>query len=277
MFFDFFTAQKNVDISESINRAFEVVKQYPDNDETYFKNNIHRYKFTLGKFLESTKQGKILDIGCHYLHQAMLFSFLGFEVWGLDVSEFVRKENIQKRAKLTKVRFIEANNLGKPNGLNYFKDNAFDNILFAEILEHITFNPISLWKEMYRVLRPGGKIILTTPNYYYLPSLIKKFARTLTLSGGYMSVEEIFSNVTFGHHWKEYSVREIKKYFTLLSKDFSVSKIKLYNPSGFPVLSCKRAIYFLFSLFIRSLQKNIYAEILLKDKSFGIGLKMPEY
>lgn len=44
------------------------------------------------------------------------------------------------------------------------EDNSFDNILCTEILEHAT-NPIEILKEMIRILKPGGKIILTAPFY----------------------------------------------------------------------------------------------------------------
>lgn len=42
-----------------------------------------------------------------------------------------------------------------------FQDNEFDNILCLEVLEHIN-QPQKAIAEMQRVLKPGGKIILTT-------------------------------------------------------------------------------------------------------------------
>lgn len=42
-----------------------------------------------------------------------------------------------------------------------FKDESYDTILCTEVLEHIP-NPQKAIDEMYRVLRPGGTLILTT-------------------------------------------------------------------------------------------------------------------
>lgn len=42
------------------------------------------------------------------------------------------------------------------------KDNQFDTILVTDVLEHIS-NPDNAWKEMTRILKPGGRIILSVP------------------------------------------------------------------------------------------------------------------
>lgn len=42
--------------------------------------------------------------------------------------------------------------------------NEYDWILFAEVLEHLLANPLTLFREMYDHLRPGGRLLLTTPN-----------------------------------------------------------------------------------------------------------------
>lgn len=44
-----------------------------------------------------------------------------------------------------------------------FRDDAFDVLLFLEVLEHV-YQPERMFKEFTRVLRPEGKLILTTPN-----------------------------------------------------------------------------------------------------------------
>jgi SAM-dependent methyltransferase len=53
------------------------------------------------------------------------------------------------------------------NGALPFADEEFDTILSTDVLEHIA-RPESAWAEMCRVLRPGGKLVLTTPFFYWL-------------------------------------------------------------------------------------------------------------
>jgi ubiquinone/menaquinone biosynthesis C-methylase UbiE len=46
-----------------------------------------------------------------------------------------------------------------------FADNTFDWIISCETMEHV-FHPQKMASEINRVLRPGGKFILTTENYF---------------------------------------------------------------------------------------------------------------
>ena len=44
-------------------------------------------------------------------------------------------------------------------------DNTFDCILCTEVLEHVP-HPSRVWMEFYRLLRPGGRVLITTPMYW---------------------------------------------------------------------------------------------------------------
>ncbi|MDH3216060.1 MAG: class I SAM-dependent methyltransferase [Candidatus Krumholzibacteria bacterium] len=46
-----------------------------------------------------------------------------------------------------------------------FADDHFDTILSTDVLEHV-HNPHSLWREMARVLKPSGKVIVGVPFLY---------------------------------------------------------------------------------------------------------------
>lgn len=48
-----------------------------------------------------------------------------------------------------------------------FEENTFEIILCTEVLEHVD-NPFKVAKELHRVLKPGGKLILTTRFMYPL-------------------------------------------------------------------------------------------------------------
>lgn len=52
--------------------------------------------------------------------------------------------------------------LNKPLPL---EDNSFDTLVISEVLEHIA-NPELIWQEMTRILKPGGKLILSVPFMY---------------------------------------------------------------------------------------------------------------
>lgn len=53
------------------------------------------------------------------------------------------------------------------------KDNTFDTVLCCEVLEHLDVDPMFMLAELNRVLKPGGRLILTTPNITSTHGLFK--------------------------------------------------------------------------------------------------------
>ena len=45
-----------------------------------------------------------------------------------------------------------------------FADDSFDLVTGMEILEHLALDPYFFFSEAARVLKPGGHLLLTTPN-----------------------------------------------------------------------------------------------------------------
>lgn len=97
--------------------------------------------------------GKILDIGfgnCNYLEE---FRALGLECYGIDGS-FVNVQNaIEKGFNAKQANFNEK----LP-----FDDNEFDVIFSSHVFEHLE-SPFFTLTEIYRILKPSGKVIICVP------------------------------------------------------------------------------------------------------------------
>jgi len=66
-----------------------------------------------------------------------------------------------------KVRFLHHRGVPVAHGSAFalpFKDNSFDCVISSQVIEHIPFDEV-LFTEMRRVLRPGGMLIIGTPDY----------------------------------------------------------------------------------------------------------------
>lgn len=57
-----------------------------------------------------------------------------------------------------------------------FADGAFDMVISCETIEHLP-DVQSALREMHRVTRPGGRLLLTTPNYANFMGLYEAYAR----------------------------------------------------------------------------------------------------
>lgn len=194
-----------------------------DQDISYFKMHNKRYERMLHTITSQIKEGSVvLDIGSHYLHSSLLLSWLGYVIHPMDVAAFQNIDFVQKRAEENGLKQIEENNLESIHALNSCR-NTYDLILFTEILEHITYNPIHFWENVYFSLKPNGAIYISTPNSMNLFNLLNSIRNIISLKRIGIPVKAIFENVTYGHHWKEYSAYEIKRYFSELSPDFQVN------------------------------------------------------
>jgi SAM-dependent methyltransferase len=87
-----------------------------------------------------------------------------------------------------------------------YADESFDAVIFSELIEHLGVNPVRALAEIHRVLRPGGIVIVTTPN-----SISLERFRNFVDAGSLM--EERYSPL-FGYgarHNREYHPRELRE------------------------------------------------------------------
>lgn len=113
----------------------------------------------VAKTIRFAEGPRVLDVGCG----SGAFDYLiaerhsDWRVVGTDVSrEAVKIAN--DKLKLPNTRF-EARDVLRRR----FKPNSFDCVLFLEVIEHVDVPGLFL-KEFRRVLKPGGCLVVSTPN-----------------------------------------------------------------------------------------------------------------
>ncbi|MEX0782183.1 MAG: methyltransferase domain-containing protein [Dehalococcoidia bacterium] len=85
-----------------------------------------------------------------------------------------------------------------------FDDNSFDVAIWSEVIEHLTQNPVHTLGEVYRVLKPGGCVIISTPNASRADSV-------LTLARGYNIYDPYHLGAVLAgsRHSREYTYAEL--------------------------------------------------------------------
>ena len=212
------------EILRALDQVEGIVKSMNNtSDISYYDFHKKRY-LRMARSIASKvpKSASVLNIGSHYLHTSLLFKFLGYQVYSMDVGFFWDLDFVNHRGLEHGLERIIEDDLATFESHTGISEK-YDAVLFAEIMEHITFNPVLFWKKVYTVLKPPGLIYISTPNSLNLYNIARTLARIVTFRGIGLPIGSIFANVTYGHHWKEYSASEIKKYFHLLSDDFKVS------------------------------------------------------
>lgn len=130
-------------------RLVEALKRLPVD----LGQGSHRFT-TKGKLIalnhvpEAGRGSRLLDIGCREGAQSEEFRKMGYDVTSVDIdSDYDHCQLVDCNRRLP------------------FPDAAFDVVWSSEVLEHL-IDPAFSASEMRRVLRVGGRMVVTTPNSF---------------------------------------------------------------------------------------------------------------
>lgn len=109
---------------------------------------------------------RVLEVGAGTGRDSLALVDRGAEVWTLDYSD----ESLRLMRELAgdRVRIVCGDALALP-----FRDGSFDVVFHQGLLEHFR-RPIELLAENYRVLRPGGYVLVDVPQRYHYYTLMKR-------------------------------------------------------------------------------------------------------
>jgi SAM-dependent methyltransferase len=178
--------------------------------ENYWKQDWKRFVYTYG--LVSHLNGSCLELGANpYYTSVLLKYFTPFEQtlanyfgppFGATATQTVGAVNPHTGESEKHVATFHHFNI--EDAQFPFPSDSFDVVLFCEILEHLQSDPIKVLREIKRVLKQGGKLILTTPNVARLENVCRLIAGA--------NIYDPYSGYgPYGRHNREYNRDELAK------------------------------------------------------------------
>jgi SAM-dependent methyltransferase len=138
----------------------------------YLEKHIPRLARTLALVPpppEGLAVSRVLELGCYMQITPLLNQLCGYsEVRGAYYGPKGRIDHKVVGSFECDVDHFDAERDPFP-----YPDNHFDLVIAGEILEHMIYDPMHLLVESQRVLREGGRILVTTPNIASLASIAK--------------------------------------------------------------------------------------------------------
>jgi len=134
-----------------IDAYLEMIKFEINKQCNRFSDTVERRDSRMLTILNTfnSKDIKVLDVGCGKGRYAKHLIEAGIKVYGIDISskllEFCDKNIIKKEGNATRIPY---------------PDNTFDGIYCIEVLEHTSYVIDNAIKEMCRVLKSGGKLVV---------------------------------------------------------------------------------------------------------------------
>lgn len=180
--------------------------------ENYYVSpiTIIRYKELLDNFEKYRKLNRILELGCGYGIFLDIAKEMGWECYGIEVSEQAVVHNLKKGLNVYKGKL--------KNVVNQLP--LFDVVVAIEVIEHLSF-PNEEIKFLKQIIRQGGLLYITTPNFNSLSRI---------LAGSRYSV------ICYPEHVSYFTPKTIKKLLSL--HDFNILSC---HTTGFSMSRMKRA------------------------------------
>lgn len=206
-------------VEAAYRERFEVELRGQEDEEQHLKyGREHARRFlemvnAMTILLEGRSEARILDFGLSVFTALYHRLFPHHELVTSerpvppDLAEFFARQNAAAGAAA-----LFHNDLNDPHFLPPAREaemGKFDLILFTEVLEHLTVHPGDVLSAVARLLRPGGHLYLTTPNFFSRHRL-NEIARRL-------NPQPIFprdGNADVHHHYREYGMSELLGFVT---------------------------------------------------------------
>lgn len=213
-----------------------------ENYESWTKQHKHDYYNKLKLIEKNSKIGKLFEIGCSNGYFLSLARTNGWQVNGMDISNYA----INKARKKYSLKLSSG-----PAETMKIKKQAYDAVVMWDTIEHLA-DPYLVLNKIHKLLKSDGRLFLSTgisddlldkatagysiwyvpPNHLYFFSF-KSLSNILRLSG--FKVVSIFkSNVLSNPYIDTFS------YYSTVAKQL-VSKIKLNSKSSALGYNLKRS------------------------------------
>jgi len=114
-----------------------------------------------------------------------------------------------------------------------FRDRAFDAVVTADVLCHEAVEPDAALRELHRVLRPGGRIVVNMPAYQWLASAHDRRvrnARRMTATQTAALLREVGFTRIRAKYWNGLLLPLMVLQRKLLTRDDSVSDVAPFPP-----------------------------------------------
>lgn len=220
-----------------------IIDSYADGDDQSFIDQDPMRVRTFTKALKDlarkhqiplNKKTQVLDIGCAGGAFLQAARSLGLSTVGIEPNRW-----LSQYAKTTHKLDVRPGVLAD----HHFPDSSFDLITLWDVIEHVP-NPNAELTEIYRILKPGGILVINYPDYDSLPARLlgRKWPFWLSVHLTYYTPATIrkqlekasFEILSLAPHWQTlemgYALKRATPYFGLAKSLRSfVEKVGLGN------------------------------------------------
>ncbi len=183
------------------------LRNWTDPRDRYVRTHQTRLEKTHAITPRGTSADRVLEMGAYLQITPALQAELGYgEVRGCYYGPLGRADRRTVRSREGVEFACEIDHFDAESDPFPYSDASFATVLCCELLEHLSRDPMHMMAEIHRILRPGGHLVLTTPNLASLRAV------GAVLQGGHpMLFPSYIRSTDEARHAREYTPREIHR------------------------------------------------------------------
>lgn len=213
------------DLEEELLQILPVKVMQSDRDHVH--EHIARYRVLFSSIPRAKGAATLLDVGGRGNLLPPYFSRLGYRFVALANKWQSRDLDADRIAQFIPREKFRCDYFDAESEPFPYEDNSFETVVCSEVIEHLTHDPAHVVTEINRVLKLGGKFVLTTPNITSSPALYR------LLSGVHPQVWSVYTGKDADRHNREYTPREIVR--LLEACGFADLTMQTFSLSGIPL------------------------------------------
>jgi SAM-dependent methyltransferase len=203
--------------------------------DLYVETHARRFLETLRFMPALPKDARVLELGAvPYYMTILLMRYKGLRVDPVSFYEVEQQDAATHTVENAKhgQRFdFDYRAVNVERDLFPYPNGQYELVLCCEILEHLLINPSHMLYEIHRVLKPGGFLLVTTPN-------VLRWGNLFSILKGRNIYDRYHGNGIYGRHNREYSADEVAD--LLEANAFAIERLETRNIYGSESLNSLR-------------------------------------
>jgi SAM-dependent methyltransferase len=175
----------------------------------------------------------LLDVGAQFGSMALYAAKVGCRVAAVDYGPYAKLYR-----EIAAERGVDYRECDLGSGSLPFPDGVFDFVTYTDVIEHHSFSSKRVLRDIHRVLVPGGRLILLTPNHAAIYNRLKLLAGRSVLDDLDYFFDTCAEDPVYDGHHREYTRAEVR--VILERTQFRVRECRVIEQELGPLLQYRR-------------------------------------
>ena len=200
-------------------------------NDSYLQEHLERFRHVFSAVPKDKGSGRLLEIGSITNTVPVYLNNLGYGF--VAAHSLAKVETWLSEAALHPFiaqGCLRIDYFDFERDLSPYEENTFNCVVCSEVLEHLSIDPMNMMSQINNALKPGGRLVLSTPNVASLGALHR-----ILIGGNPYVYSPFYKSESTNRHNREYTCFEVRR--LLRASGFEVETFYTFDLKKLPLSS----------------------------------------